>query len=66
MSPTDRLGDNIQRGGRKGPRDGGSDADRSDGRPDGVLPPVREGGAQANCDGKGLDSLEVCFGEESG
>jgi hypothetical protein len=34
--------------------------------PDGVLPPVREGGAQANCDGKGLDSLEVCFGEESG
>ena len=31
--------------------------------PDGVLPPVREGGPQANCDGKGLDSLEVCFGE---
>jgi hypothetical protein len=31
--------------------------------PDGVLPPVRDGGPQANCDGKGLDSLEACFGE---
>jgi hypothetical protein len=31
--------------------------------PDGVLPPVRDGGPQHNCDGKGLDSLEVCFGE---
>ena len=30
--------------------------------PDGVLPPVRDGGPQHNCDGKGLDSLEVCFG----
>src|SRR5688500_9597027 len=30
--------------------------------PDGVLPPVREGGSQQNCDGKGLESLEVCFG----
>ena len=30
--------------------------------PQGVLPPVREGGPQANCDGKGLDSLEHCFG----
>ena len=30
--------------------------------PDGVLPPVRENGPQANCDGKGLESLEVCFG----
>jgi hypothetical protein len=30
--------------------------------PQGVLPPVREGGSQHNCDGKGLDSLEVCFG----
>jgi hypothetical protein len=30
--------------------------------PDGVLPPAREGGSQHNCDGKGLDSLEVCFG----
>ncbi|HET9288849.1 MAG TPA: hypothetical protein VFO26_14945 [Gaiella sp.] len=30
--------------------------------PQGVLPPVREGGSQANCDGKGLDSLEVCLG----
>jgi hypothetical protein len=29
--------------------------------PDGVLPPVREGGSQHNCDGKGLESLEVCF-----
>jgi hypothetical protein len=30
--------------------------------PGGVLPPVREGGPQNNCDGKGLDSLEICFG----
>ena len=30
--------------------------------PQGVLPPVREGGPQANCDGKGLDSLEHCLG----
>lgn len=30
--------------------------------PQGVMPPVREGGSQQNCDGKGLDSLEVCFG----
>ena len=30
--------------------------------PNGVLPPVREGGSQNNCDGKGLDSLEVCLG----
>ena len=29
--------------------------------PDGVLPPVRPGGPQDNCDGKGLDSLEECF-----
>jgi hypothetical protein len=28
--------------------------------PDGVLPPVRQGGPQDNCDGKGLDSLEAC------
>ena len=28
--------------------------------PDGVLPPVREGGPQHNCDGKGLDSLDAC------
>jgi len=28
--------------------------------PDGVLPPTREGGAQFNCDGKGLDALEAC------
>jgi len=32
--------------------------------PQGVLPPVREGGPQHNCDGKGLDSLEVCSPEE--
>ena len=30
--------------------------------PDGVLPPAREGGSQHNCDGKGIDSLEACFG----
>jgi hypothetical protein len=30
--------------------------------PQGVLPPAREGGSQHNCDGKGIDSLEVCFG----
>jgi hypothetical protein len=29
--------------------------------PEGVLPPVRTGGPQDNCDGKGLDSLEECF-----
>jgi hypothetical protein len=28
--------------------------------PEGVLPPAREGGAQFNCDGKGLDSIEQC------
>jgi len=31
--------------------------------PQGVLPPSREGGSQYNCDGKGLDTLSVCFGE---
>ena len=30
--------------------------------PNGVLPPVREGGSQQNCDGKGLESLEECGG----
>jgi hypothetical protein len=30
--------------------------------PEGVLPPVRSGGPQDNCDGKGLDSFEECFG----
>ena len=30
--------------------------------PDGVLPPVRSGGSQDNCDGKGLDSIEECLG----
>jgi hypothetical protein len=30
--------------------------------PDGVLPPTREGGVQANCDGKGLESIEACLG----
>jgi hypothetical protein len=29
--------------------------------PDGVLPPVRPGGPQDNCDGKGLDSIEECI-----
>jgi hypothetical protein len=29
--------------------------------PEGVMPPVREGGPQHNCDGKGLDSIELCF-----
>ena len=32
--------------------------------PQGVLPPTREGGVQANCDGKGLESIEACFGGE--
>jgi hypothetical protein len=31
--------------------------------PEGVLPPVREGGPQDNCDGKGLDSIEECFAQ---
>jgi hypothetical protein len=30
--------------------------------PGGELPTAREGGSQHNCDGKGIDSLEVCFG----
>lgn len=29
--------------------------------PQGVLPPVRDGGPQDNCDGKGLESIEECF-----
>ena len=29
--------------------------------PQGVLPPTRPGGSQHDCDGKGLESLEVCF-----
>ena len=34
--------------------------------PEGVLPPAREGGPQYNCDGKGIDSIELCFfGPES-
>lgn len=32
-------------------------------RSGGVLPPVLEGGPQHNCDGKGLDSIEQCFGQ---
>jgi hypothetical protein len=28
--------------------------------PQGVLPPAREGGAQFNCDGKGLDVIHLC------
>jgi hypothetical protein len=42
--------------------DGVNTADTFIHAPDGVLPPVRDGGPQHNCDGKGLDSLEVCFG----
>ena len=30
--------------------------------PQGVMPPVREGGSQNDCDGKGLDSIEQCLG----
>ena len=30
--------------------------------PQGVLPPVREGGVQDNCDGKGLDAIDLCLG----
>jgi hypothetical protein len=30
--------------------------------PNGVLPPVRQDGPADNCDGKGLDSIEECFG----
>jgi hypothetical protein len=33
-------------------------------RAEGVMPPVREGGPHNNCDGKGLDSIELCFPEE--
>jgi hypothetical protein len=32
--------------------------------PHGVLPPTRPGGSQNDCDGKGLESLEQCFGGE--
>ena len=32
--------------------------------PDGELPPVREGGPQHGCDGKGLDTIGVCLGFE--
>jgi hypothetical protein len=42
--------------------DGESSASTFVHAPQGVLPPVRDGGPQHNCDGKGLDSLEVCFG----
>jgi hypothetical protein len=42
--------------------DGENTADTFLHAPDGVLPPVREGGPQDNCDGKGLDSAEECFG----
>ena len=28
----------------------------------GVLPPVQPGGPQDNCDGKGLDAVDVCLG----
>lgn len=30
--------------------------------PEGEIPAVREGGPQYDCDGKGLENLEVCFG----
>ena len=30
----------------------------------GLRPPVTEGGSQHDCDGKGLDSAEVCFGSQ--
>ena len=30
--------------------------------PEGVLPPARPGGAQSNCDGKGIDYVEACAG----
>lgn len=42
--------------------DGEVSADTFIHAPDGVLPPVREGGSQHNCDGKGLDSGEACYG----
>jgi hypothetical protein len=32
--------------------------------PQGVLPPTRPDGSQNDCDGKGLESLEQCFGGE--
>lgn len=32
--------------------------------PQGVLPPVRPGGWQNDCDGEGPESLEQCFGGE--
>ena len=40
----------------------GMQADTFAHAPQGVLPPVRPGGPQNNCDGKGLDALDVCFG----
>ena len=43
--------------------DGEISADTFVHAPGGELPPVREGGPQHNCDGKGLDALDVCFGE---
>jgi hypothetical protein len=38
----------------------GDTADTFAHAPNGVLPPVREGGPQDNCDGKGLDALDKC------
>lgn len=28
-----------------------------------ILPPVRDGGSQQNCDGKGIDSTEICLSQ---
>jgi hypothetical protein len=42
--------------------DGGTTVSTFVHAPQGELPPTRLGGPQHNCDGKGLDSLEVCFG----
>jgi hypothetical protein len=38
----------------------GATADTFVHAPQGVLPPVREGGPQDNCDHKGLDALDQC------
>ena len=41
---------------------GGEQADTFVHAHEGVLPPVQEGGVQDNCDGKGLDAIDVCLG----
>lgn len=55
--------DNHSHGGFITFTDGELTADTFVHAPDGALPPVREGGPQHNCDGKGLDAADVCFGE---